>query len=42
MEYDRKFIKNPKVRKNHLASRLNKFEEIVNQAGAPPSVDQVE
>jgi hypothetical protein len=30
MEYDKGFVKRPKERKNHLASRVNKFQEIVN------------
>jgi hypothetical protein len=42
MEYDKNFVKRPKERKNHLASRVNKFQEIVNQTGAPASADQAE
>ena len=42
MDYDTSFVKQPKQRKNHLASRVNKFEEIVNQTSAPPSADQAE
>jgi len=42
MEYDKNFVKRPKERKNHLASRVNKFQEIVNQTGAPVSADQAE
>ncbi|CAF1417329.1 unnamed protein product [Rotaria sordida] len=42
MQYDKEFVKRPKERKNHLASRVNKFQEIVNQTGAPPSADQAD
>ncbi|CAF1250408.1 unnamed protein product [Rotaria sp. Silwood1] len=42
MPYDKEFVKRPKEKKNHLASRVNKFQEIVNQTGAPPSADQVD
>lgn len=42
MEYDKSFVKRPKERKNHLASRVHKFQEIVNQIGAPPTANQVE
>lgn len=42
MQYDKTFVKRPKERKNHLASRVNKFQEIVNQTRAPPSADQAE
>ncbi|CAF2430367.1 unnamed protein product [Rotaria sp. Silwood2] len=31
MDYDKNFIKQQKEKKNHLASRVNKFQEIVNQ-----------
>ena len=31
MEYDKNFVKRPKEKKNHLAGRVNKFQEIVNQ-----------
>jgi hypothetical protein len=42
MEYDKNFVKRPKERKNHLSSRVNKFQEMVNQTGAPTSADQAE
>jgi hypothetical protein len=42
MEYDKDFIKHPKEKKNRLANRVNKFQGIVNQTGAPPSADQAE
>jgi hypothetical protein len=42
MDYDKNFIKHPKERKNHLASRVNKFQEIVNQIGAPRLAEQAE
>ncbi|CAF2511727.1 unnamed protein product [Rotaria sp. Silwood2] len=42
MPYDKEFVKRPKEKKNHLASRVNKFQEIVNQTGAPPSADQAD
>jgi len=42
MDYDKNFIKHRKERKNHLASRVNKFQEIVNQIGAPPLAEQAE
>lgn len=42
MEYDRSFVQQGKQRKNHLVSRVNKFQEIVNQIGAPPSANRAE
>ncbi|CAF3358852.1 unnamed protein product [Rotaria socialis] len=42
IEYDKTFVKRPKEKKNHLASRVNKFQEIVNQSGAPPSANQAD
>lgn len=42
MEYDQSFVKQTKQRKNHLMNRVKKFQEIVNQIGAPPSANQVE
>ncbi|CAF2641482.1 unnamed protein product [Rotaria sp. Silwood2] len=42
MDYDKNFIKQQKEKKNHLASRVNKFQEIVNQIGAPPSADKAD
>lgn len=35
MEYDKKIYKKPEKPKNHLASRVNKFQEKVNQTQAP-------
>ncbi|CAF0802544.1 unnamed protein product [Rotaria sordida] len=42
MDYDKNFITQQKEKKNHLASRVNKFQEIVNQIGAPPSADKAD
>lgn len=42
MEYDTTFVKRPKERKNYLTSRVNKFQEIVNQSSTSPSVYQAE
>ena len=42
MEYDQSFVKQEKQRKNHLINRVKKFQEIVNQIGAPPSANQAE
>ncbi len=42
MEYVKTFVKRPKERKNHLTSRVNKFQGIVDQTGAPPSAEQAE
>ncbi|CAF1226229.1 unnamed protein product [Rotaria magnacalcarata] len=36
MEYDRQMYKKPEKPKNHLAGRVNKFQEKVNQTQAPP------
>jgi hypothetical protein len=35
MEYDKQMYKKPEKPKNHLAGRLNKFQEKVNQTQAP-------
>ncbi|CAF2935720.1 unnamed protein product [Rotaria sp. Silwood2] len=35
MEYDKKIYKKPEKPKNHLAGRVNKFQEKVNQTQAP-------
>jgi hypothetical protein len=42
MDYDKNFINRSKEKKNHLTSRVNKFQEILNQISAPPSADQAE
>jgi hypothetical protein len=36
MEYDKQMYKKPEKPKNHLAGRVNKFQEKVNQTQAPP------
>lgn len=43
MEYDKNMYKKPEKPKNHLAARLNKFQEKVNQTQAPlpPQINSV-
>jgi hypothetical protein len=36
MDYDKQMYKKPDKPKNHLAGRVNKFQEKVNQTKAPP------
>ena len=36
MEYDKQMYKKPEKPKNHLAGRLNKFQEKVNQLQTQP------
>ena len=35
IEYDKQMYKKPERPKNHLAGRLNKFQETINQTQAP-------
>lgn len=42
MKYDKTFMRYPKERKNYLASRVNKFQELVNRTSVSPSADQAE
>lgn len=42
IEYNKKVVKRPKPKKSNLVDRVNKFQEIVNQTGSPPSADQAE
>lgn len=42
MDTNQTLIKPKRERINHLTSRVNKFQEIVNQTGAPPSAERAE